>query len=65
MYFWHIVFCWIYESELPSSVVFWVVNGIGLIGVVVLSEFICLRREMKEISLENFHQQAASVSAAV
>lgn len=52
MYIIHLFLCLLYGG-LPSSITWWVVNGIGIVIMAVLGEWLCLRREVKEIPIRS------------
>lgn len=48
MYIVHLFLCLIYGG-LPSSITWWVVNAVGVVITAVLGEWLCIRRELREI----------------
>jgi len=48
VYIFHFFFCWAFDG-IPTNWEWWLVNSSSLIGLVVLAEFLCLRREMRDI----------------
>mmetsp|Transcript_14093 Transcript_14093/g.30554 ORF Transcript_14093/g.30554 Transcript_14093/m.30554 type:complete len:200 (+) Transcript_14093:129-728(+) len=59
----HLVLCWSY-SGFPASLEWWVVNGVGLLILSLLGEWLCVRREMAEIPLNALRARAAAGAAA-
>lgn len=54
LYIIHLCFCIMYGGW-PSSVAWWVVNGTGLAVMALLAEYLCIKREQREIPMERFH----------
>lgn len=50
IYFFHVVFCSVYLG-FPTSIPWWVVNGVSCVVVVMLAEYLCMRRESQTITL--------------
>lgn len=50
LYFLHFLFCLAFRG-FPSSLEWWVLNFMGLVLMAVLGEWLCLRRELREIPL--------------
>ena len=50
IYFFHLIFV-SYFSSVPTNLAWWGVNGGSLILVILLSEYICMKIERQEISL--------------
>jgi hypothetical protein len=46
----HLLFCW-QHGGFPSSWEWWIANGVSLIGMALLGECLCMKREMQEIPL--------------
>ncbi|KAJ8041552.1 Protein SYS1-like [Holothuria leucospilota] len=47
----HLLFCWIYNSQFPVSFTWWLMN-VGCVALTtVLGEFLCMKTEMKSIPL--------------
>lgn len=46
----HLLNCWMYDG-LPNSWEWWLVNLMSLVVMSLLGEYLCLRREMREIPL--------------
>ncbi|EFJ44897.1 hypothetical protein VOLCADRAFT_121272, partial [Volvox carteri f. nagariensis] len=59
----HFFFCWHYEG-FPARFEWWLVNGLGLIIMSLLGEWLCLRREMQEIPLNTLRGRGANGGAA-
>lgn len=53
LYFIHLFICIIYGGW-PSSITWWVVNGTGLAVMALLGEYLCIRRELKEIPIARY-----------
>lgn len=54
LYIIHLFFCIMYGGW-PSSMAWWVVNGTGLAVMALLAEYLCIRREQREIPMDRFH----------
>eukprot|EP01018_Ginkgo_biloba_P022178 Gb_02460 [translate_table: standard] len=52
LYIIHLFLCLIYGGW-PSSVTWWVVNGIGLAAMALLGEWLCIRRELRDIPIRS------------
>lgn len=50
LYIMHLFICIMYGGW-PSSVTWWVVNGSGLAVMALLGEYLCIRRELREIPI--------------
>ncbi|KAK4781198.1 hypothetical protein SAY87_017304 [Trapa incisa] len=50
VYMIHLLFCMLYGG-FPSSITWWVVNGTGLAIMALLGEYLCIRRELREIPI--------------
>lgn len=48
LYIIHLLMCIIYGGW-PSSITWWVVNGTGVAVMALLGEYLCIRRELREI----------------
>lgn len=48
IYILHFLLCWIFDA-FPVNWEWWLVNIVAMIGMVVLAEFLCLRKEMQDI----------------
>ncbi|PON36017.1 Integral membrane protein SYS [Parasponia andersonii] len=46
----HLFICIVYGGW-PSSVTWWIVNGTGIAIMALLGEYLCIRREMREIPI--------------
>eukprot|EP00457_Paulinella_chromatophora_P018825 gb/GEZN01020262.1/.p2 GENE.gb/GEZN01020262.1/~~gb/GEZN01020262.1/.p2 ORF type:complete len:174 (+),score=15.85 gb/GEZN01020262.1/:75-596(+) len=55
----HICCCWIY-SELPTSLDWWLVNAVTCVGTVLLAEYMCIQREMRDIILGETPEELAA-----
>ncbi len=49
VYGYHLLFTWFYDGSFPAGMSWWVVHLCGMTGSVVLSEFLCMRKEMEAI----------------
>jgi len=56
----HLVFSSIYSRHFPTTWVWWVINIICLVLMAVIGEYLCMRRELKEIPLSAIRSRAAS-----
>jgi len=54
LYIIHLFFCIMYGGW-PSSMAWWVVNGTGLAVMALLAEYLCIKREQREIPMDRFH----------
>jgi len=50
LYIIHLFLCLIYGGW-PSSVTWWVSNGVGLAAMALLGEWLCIRRELRDIPI--------------
>eukprot|EP00897_Mesotaenium_endlicherianum_P010342 jgi/Mesen1/9336/ME000061S08784 len=50
VYFIHLFFCIVYKG-VPSTLLWWVLNGVCLVVMTVLGEWLCMRREQREIPI--------------
>ncbi|XP_042480058.1 protein SYS1 homolog [Macadamia integrifolia] len=53
LYIVHVFICIIYGGW-PSSITWWVVNGTGLAVMALLGEWLCIRRELREIPITRY-----------
>ncbi|CAH8649324.1 unnamed protein product [Schistosoma rodhaini] len=53
IHFWHFIFCIIYSSSLPKSILWWIVNLLSIAIMTVMGEFLCMRSEMADIPLRS------------
>ena len=58
-HFVHLCFCTMYDG-LPSSWEWWAVNFMSLIVMSLLGEYLCMRREMRDIPLFSGYQKQSS-----
>ncbi|KAG2313742.1 hypothetical protein Bca52824_025299 [Brassica carinata] len=56
LYIIHLFFCIVYGGW-PSSIAWWVVNGTGLAVMALLAEYLCIKREQREIPMDRFHSR--------
>ncbi|KAG5379917.1 hypothetical protein IGI04_027759 [Brassica rapa subsp. trilocularis] len=54
LYIIHLYLC-ILNGGWPSSMAWWVVNGTGLAVMALLAEYLCIKREQREIPMDRFH----------
>ncbi|MCD7453384.1 hypothetical protein HAX54_020799 [Datura stramonium] len=59
LYIVHLLICTIYGGW-PSSVTWWVVNVTGLAVMALLGEYLCIRRELREIPITKFRSRPVS-----
>ncbi|KAI7986131.1 hypothetical protein LOK49_LG14G01871 [Camellia lanceoleosa] len=53
LYIIHLFICIVYGGW-PSSITWWVVNGTGLAVMALLGEYLCIRRELREIPITRY-----------
>ncbi|XP_058111374.1 uncharacterized protein LOC131254669 [Magnolia sinica] len=53
LYIIHLFICIIYGGW-PSSITWWIVNGTGLAVMALLGEWLCIRRELRDIPTPRF-----------
>lgn len=53
VYIIHLFICIVYGGW-PSSITWWVVNGTGLALMALLGEYLCIRRELREIPITRY-----------
>lgn len=53
VYIIHLFICIAYGGW-PSSITWWVVNGTGLAVMALLGEYLCIKRELREIPISRF-----------
>lgn len=53
LYIIHLLLCILYGG-FPSSITWWVVNGTGLAVMALLGEYLCIRRELREIPITRY-----------
>ena len=61
LYIIHIFICIIYGGW-PSSITWWVVNVTGLAVMALLGEYLCIRRELREIPITRYRSSKSSCS---
>ncbi|KAG8443925.1 hypothetical protein GDO86_009212 [Hymenochirus boettgeri] len=49
----HLFFCWIYTSHLPSTLTWWLLNVVCIALMAVIGEYLCMRTELNEIPLNS------------
>ncbi|XP_047968142.1 protein SYS1 homolog [Salvia hispanica] len=57
LYIVHLFICTIYGGW-PASITWWVVNLTGLAVMALLGEYLCMRREMREIPISRLRSSA-------
>ncbi|CAN6931424.1 unnamed protein product [Brassica oleracea] len=60
LYIIHLYLC-ILNGGWPSSMAWWVVNGTGLAVMALLAEYLCIKREQREIPMDRFHSMSESL----
>lgn len=45
----HLLGCWIYNSQFPATLTWWLVNLVCIALMAVIGEYLCMRTEMKAI----------------
>lgn len=60
LYIFHLFICIIYGGW-PSSMTWWVVNGTGLVVMSLLGEYLCIKRELREIPITRLRSSKASL----
>lgn len=63
LYIVHLLICIIYGGW-PSSITWWVVNVTGLAVMALLGEYLCIRRELREIPISKFRSRSVSEEKA-
>ncbi|CAH1422588.1 unnamed protein product [Lactuca virosa] len=53
LYIIHLFICIIYGGW-PTSITWWIVNGTGLALMALLGEYLCIKRELREIPISRF-----------
>ncbi|KAG5537659.1 hypothetical protein RHGRI_024939 [Rhododendron griersonianum] len=53
LYIIHLLICIMYGGW-PSSITWWVVNGTGVAVMALLGEYLCIRRELREIPISRY-----------
>lgn len=49
VHFFHMIGCWIYNSHLPASLCWWLVNVASMALMAVTGEYLCMRTELMAI----------------
>lgn len=49
VHFIHLLICWLYNSHLPNSLSWWLLNIVCISLMSVIGEFLCMRTELKAI----------------
>ncbi|XP_047316951.1 protein SYS1 homolog [Impatiens glandulifera] len=57
IYIIHLFICIVYGGW-PSSITWWVVNGSGIAAMALLGEYLCIRREMRDIPIARYRSIA-------
>ncbi|KAL0663347.1 hypothetical protein Bca4012_100184 [Brassica carinata] len=63
LYIIHLYLC-ILNGGWPSSMAWWVVNGTGLAVMALLAEYLCIKREQREIPMDRFHSTSETRNQA-
>ncbi|KAK6148873.1 hypothetical protein DH2020_016398 [Rehmannia glutinosa] len=58
LYIVHLFICIVYGGW-PSSITWWVVNITGLAVMALLGEYLCMRRELREIPISRFRSRTS------
>lgn len=53
LYIIHLFICIVYGGW-PSSITWWIVNGTGIAVMALLGEYLCIRRELREIPITRY-----------
>jgi len=53
IYIIHLCICIVYGGW-PSSIAWWIVNGTGIALMALLGEYLCIRRELREIPIPRY-----------
>ncbi|KAM9317412.1 protein SYS1 homolog [Gastrophryne carolinensis] len=53
VHFFHLVACRIYNSQLPGTITWWLLNVVCIGLMAVIGEYLCLRTELNEIPLSS------------
>lgn len=49
VHFFHMIGCWVYNSHLPTSLSWWLVNVACVALMAVIGEYLCMRSELQAI----------------
>lgn len=49
VHFFHMIGCWVYNSHLPTSLSWWLVNVACVALMAVIGEYLCMRTELRAI----------------
>ncbi|CAL5439844.1 unnamed protein product [Camellia sinensis] len=60
LYIIHLFIC-IVNGGWPSSITWWVVNGTGLAVMALLGEYLCIRRELREIPITRYRSMYTGI----
>lgn len=61
LHFIHFLICSAYGG-FPSNWEWWILNGVGLAATAIVGEYLCMRRELMEISVSDFLSLRTSAS---
>ncbi|KAF8067111.1 sys1 [Scenedesmus sp. PABB004] len=64
-YIWHTLFVWGYSGKWPASAAWWSATGLGFVIMVLLGEWLCVRRELQDIPLSLHTWGSRKVSGIV
>ncbi|XP_040059950.1 protein SYS1 homolog [Gasterosteus aculeatus] len=53
VHFFHMIGCWIYNTHLPSTLSWWLVNGACMVLMAVLGEYLCMQTELRAIPVNS------------
>jgi membrane-bound acyltransferase YfiQ involved in biofilm formation len=65
VYFLHVLLSWALTGAFPTSGVWWLVLVLSFIITAALGEYLCLQREMQEISVEDIMRRLVRRGAAL
>ncbi|KAH7547309.1 hypothetical protein FEM48_Zijuj01G0296100 [Ziziphus jujuba var. spinosa] len=60
VYIVHLFMCIVYGGW-PSSITWWVVNGTGIAIMALLGEYLCIRRELREIPITRYRSRSMAL----
>ncbi|XP_077582021.1 protein SYS1 homolog isoform X2 [Stigmatopora nigra] len=53
VHFFHLIGCWIYNSQFPSTLAWWLVNLACMALMAVIGEYLCMRTELRAIPVNS------------
>ncbi|XP_019425094.1 PREDICTED: protein SYS1 homolog isoform X1 [Lupinus angustifolius] len=60
LYIIHLFICIVYGGW-PSSITWWIVNGTGIAVMALLAEYLCIKRESREIPITRYRSKVTQV----